>query len=55
MVHKMVHRMKKKMSRIQLTDNVRDMLIKMSDGNPDAIVAMMDIIALSTHNQHSAK
>ena len=32
------------MSRIRLTDNVRDMLIKMSDGNPGALVAMMDIM-----------
>jgi len=32
------------MCRIQLTDNTMDILIKMSDGNPGALTAMMEII-----------
>lgn len=36
------------MSRIQLTDTGIDMVMKMSDGNPDAITAIMDIMAKSS-------
>jgi hypothetical protein len=36
-----------KMSRIQLTDSVMDMLIKMAEGNPGAIDAMLKIIEKS--------
>lgn len=31
------------MSRIELTDSAMDVFMKMSDGNPGAISAMMDI------------
>lgn len=31
------------MDRIQLTDNIMDVMVKMSDGNPGAIQALMDI------------
>ena len=32
------------MSRIKLTDNTRDVLVKMSDGNPGAISCMVEIM-----------
>ena len=35
------------MSRIQLTDTGMDMMMKMSDGNPGALTAIMDIMAKS--------
>ena len=33
------------MSRIGLTDHPLDMLVKMADGNPGAVGALMDIMA----------
>ena len=33
------------MSRIEMTDTTMDVLVKMSDGNPGAITAMMEILA----------
>lgn len=38
------------MSRIELTDTLIDSMVKMSEGNPGAISAMMEIIA-----EHNAK
>lgn len=32
------------MSRIELTDNVMDMMVKMSEGNPGALTTMMQIM-----------
>lgn len=34
------------MSKIQLTDNTRDIIIKMSEGNPGAMTALMEILSI---------
>lgn len=33
------------MSRIQLTDTIQNVIVKMSDGNPGAITAMMELLS----------
>lgn len=32
------------MSRIELTDNIQDIVIKMADGNPGAVMALVELI-----------
>lgn len=35
------------MSKIELTDTVQDMMVKMADGNPGAITALVDLYTKS--------